>query len=128
MAPQGHPLIIWYNTLCPVCRLGINWQKQLLLPVDAHGDVIFRDINDDPQALLAFGADLDAIRKRLHATPPDGKLLVGIDVVIALMQKSPTLRWLAYLIALPGLRMLAGLAYDGFAEVLYAWNRRKGHW
>jgi predicted DCC family thiol-disulfide oxidoreductase YuxK len=25
-------------------------------------------------------------------------------------------------------RPLARIAYDRFADLLYAWNRRKGHW
>lgn len=121
-------MTVWYNTLCPVCRTGVDWQKRLLLGALTRGDLVFKDINDDHQALASFGADLEAIRKRLHATTFDHQLLVGIDVVIAVMRKSSTQRWLAHLIALPGLRMLAGLAYDGFADVLYAWNRRKGRW
>jgi predicted DCC family thiol-disulfide oxidoreductase YuxK len=29
---------------------------------------------------------------------------------------------------LPVVRSIARVAYDRFADLLYAWNRRKGHW
>jgi predicted DCC family thiol-disulfide oxidoreductase YuxK len=29
---------------------------------------------------------------------------------------------------LPVIRSLARFGYDRFADLLYAWNRRKGHW
>jgi alpha-ketoglutarate-dependent 2,4-dichlorophenoxyacetate dioxygenase len=36
--------------------------------------------------------------------------------------------WLARLVGLPPVRPIARVAYDRFADLLYAWNRRKGHW
>ena len=36
--------------------------------------------------------------------------------------------WLARLFGLPVIRQIARVVYDRFADVLYAWNRRKGHW
>jgi predicted DCC family thiol-disulfide oxidoreductase YuxK len=29
---------------------------------------------------------------------------------------------------LPVIRPIAHVVYDRFADLLYAWNRRKGHW
>jgi predicted DCC family thiol-disulfide oxidoreductase YuxK len=29
---------------------------------------------------------------------------------------------------LPGIHQISSFGYDRFADLLYAWNRRKGHW
>ncbi|WP_189341278.1 MULTISPECIES: DCC1-like thiol-disulfide oxidoreductase family protein [unclassified Mesorhizobium] len=121
-------LTVWYNTRCPVCDAGINHQKRRLIEAVKAGRVEFRDINFEPEALSAFGASLEDIRRRLHATDGEGRLLVGADVAIAVWRLTPGEGWLASLfgnvIALP----LTRFAYDRFADLLYAWNRRKRRW
>ncbi|AZO74330.1 MAG: DUF393 domain-containing protein [Mesorhizobium sp.] len=121
-------LTVWYNTRCPVCDAGISRQKRRLIEAVKAGRIEFRDINFEPSALSAFGASLEDIRRRLHATDAGGRLLVGADVAIAVWRMTPGESWLAALlgnsIALP----LTRFAYDRFADLLYAWNRRKGRW
>ena len=121
-------LTVWYNTRCPVCDAGINRQRRRLIEAVKAGRVAFRDINFEPEALSAFGASLEDIRRRLHATDSEGRLLVGADVAIAVWRLTPGEGWLASLfgnvIALP----LTRIAYDRFADLLYSWNRRKGRW
>ena len=36
--------------------------------------------------------------------------------------------WLGRLAGLAVIRPIARMVYDLFADALYAWNRRKGHW
>ncbi|AZO39562.1 MAG: DUF393 domain-containing protein [Mesorhizobium sp.] len=121
-------LTVWYNTRCPVCDAGISRQKRRLIEAVKAGRVAFRDINFEPEALSAFGASLEDIRRRLHATDSEGRLLVGADVAIAVWRLTPGEGWLATLfgnaVALP----LTCIAYDRFADLLYAWNRRQGRW
>ena len=121
-------LTVWYNTRCPVCDAGIDRQKRRLIEAVKAGRIEFRDINFEPEALAVYGASLEDIRRRLHATDADGRLLVGADVAIAVWRATPGEGWLASLfgnaVALPVTR----LAYDRFADLLYAWNRRKGRW
>src|SRR5712692_10362779 len=90
--------------------------------------IAFRDINLEPQALAAHGASLEDVRRRLHATDEAGRLLVGADVAIAVWRVTPGERWLAALLGNPVVRPVTRLVYDRFADLLYAWNRRKGHW
>ena len=121
-------LTVWYNTKCPVCDAGIGAQRNRLIAAVRAGEIEFRDINAEPDALAARGASLDDIRRRLHATDAAGRLITGADVVIALWRLTPGQRWRAALfgnrLALPVTR----LAYDRFADLLFAWNRRKGRW
>jgi predicted DCC family thiol-disulfide oxidoreductase YuxK len=92
------------------------------------GRVAFRDINLEPEALVAHGASLEDIRRKLHATDPDGRLLVGADVAIAAWRATPGDGWLASLFGNAAMRPVTRIAYDSFADLLYAWNRRKGRW
>ena len=121
-------LTVWYNTSCPVCNGGIDRQRNRLLAAVRAGAVEFRDINEQPDALARYGATLDDIRRRLHATDEAGSLIVGADVAVALWRMTPGEGWLAALfgnrVTLPFTRFF----YDRFADLLFAWNRRNGRW
>ena len=121
-------LTVWYNTRCPVCDAGISRQKRRLIDAVKAGRIEFRDINFEPDALAAYGASLEDIRRRLHATNADGRLLVGADVAVAVWRATPGEGWLASLFGNAAMRPLTHFAYDRFADLLYAWNRRRGRW
>ena len=121
-------LIVWYNTRCPVCNGGIDWQRNKLLAAVRAGRISFKDINDEPDALALYGASLDDVRRRLHATDEAGRLIVGADVAIAIWLLTPGEGWIAALFGNRLMLPLTRFAYDRFADVLFAWNRWKGHW
>lgn len=122
------PLTVWYNTKCPVCNGGIDWQRNRLVRAAREGAIVFRDINETPEALAPFGADVNDVRRRLHAVDADGKLHVGADCAIEIWRRTPGDQWLATLVGAPVIRPVARLAYDRFADLLFAWNRWMGHW
>ncbi|MFK4489517.1 putative DCC family thiol-disulfide oxidoreductase YuxK [Bradyrhizobium sp. USDA 336] len=118
-----HTLPSTTTPAAPSATPGIDWQRNKLVALVRAGTVEFRDINEQPDALAHFGASLDDIRRRLHATDEDGRLVVGADVAIALWRLTPGVGWLAALfgnrVALP----VTQFAYDRFADLLFAWNR-----
>jgi predicted DCC family thiol-disulfide oxidoreductase YuxK len=121
-------LTVWYNTRCPVCNGGIDWQRNKLLAAVRAGHISFEDINEQPDALAGFGASLDDVRRRLHATDEEGRLIVGADVAIAIWLLTPGASWLAALFGNRLMLPLTRFAYDRFADVLFAWNKRNGRW
>ncbi len=124
-----HPkLTVWYNTKCPVCDRGIDFQKNRLVKAARAGAIEFCDINLEPDALSGYGASLEDIRRRLHATTEDGQLHVGADCAIEIWRRTPGDAWLAAILGTPVLRHITRFCYDRFADGLYAWNRRKRHW
>jgi predicted DCC family thiol-disulfide oxidoreductase YuxK len=125
MSPQ---LTVWYNTKCPVCNAGIDWQRSRLIRAARAGVIEFRDINLEPDALSRFGAGLEDVRRRLHAVDANGGLHVGADCAIAIWRATPGDEWLGRLLGLPVVHQIACVAYDRFADLLYAWNRRMAHW
>jgi predicted DCC family thiol-disulfide oxidoreductase YuxK len=120
-------LTIYYNTRCPVCDAGISAQRNRLIALVKSGAVEFRDINLEPDALAAHGADIEAVRKWLHGLD-DGRLLVGADVALALWRLTPGQGWLASLFGNPVVLPFTRFGYNRFADVLYAWNRWRGSW
>ena len=121
-------LTVWYNTKCPVCNAGINWQRNRLLRATRSGEVEFRDINIEPDALSRFGARLNDVRRRLHAVDAGGRFYVGMDAAIEIWLRTPGDARLGRIVGLPVIRQLAGFGYDLFADLLYTWNRFKGRW
>jgi predicted DCC family thiol-disulfide oxidoreductase YuxK len=121
-------LTVWYNTKCPVCNAGIDWQRSRLVRAARSGAIEFRDINLEPDALSRFGADVNDVRRRLHAVDADGGPHFGIDCAIEIWRRTPGDGWLAGIVRLPVIRQIAGFGYDRFADVLFAWNRRAGRW
>lgn len=121
-------LTVWYNTLCPVCDAGIGRQKRRLVEAVKAGRIQFRDINAEPHVLKSYDASLEDIRRKLHATDADGRLLVGADVAVAIWRATPGEGWLAKLFGNRLTLPLTRFAYDRFADLLYAWNRRSGRW
>jgi predicted DCC family thiol-disulfide oxidoreductase YuxK len=121
-------LTVWYNTKCPVCNAGIEWQHSRLVRAARAGLIDFRDINLDPDALSRFGATIEDVRRRLHAVDAGGRLHVGADCAIAVWLTTPGTVWLGRVLGLPVIHQATRIAYDRFADLLYAWNRWKGHW
>jgi predicted DCC family thiol-disulfide oxidoreductase YuxK len=121
-------LTVWYNIKCPVCDAGIDWQRNRLPAAVRAGTVEFRDINEEPDALARYGVSLDDIRRRLHATDEEGRLVVGADVAIALWRMTPGEGWLAQLTGNRLMLPVTRFVYDRFADLLFAWNKRNGRW
>jgi predicted DCC family thiol-disulfide oxidoreductase YuxK len=121
-------LTVWYNTKCPVCDGGINWQKNRLVRAVRADAIEFRDINLEPAALARFGADIEDVRRKLYGLDAEGRLYIGADCAIEIWRRTPRDAWMARLVGLPGIRQIARFSYDRIASLLYAWNRRKGHW
>lgn len=107
---------VLYNARCPVCRAEIDHYREY---AGAKGlPIAFHDLNQDDLASWGIGAD--AAAKRLHVRK-DGRVLSGVAAFIALWREMPRYRWLARIVALPGLRQIAGVIYERIlAPRLYA--------
>jgi predicted DCC family thiol-disulfide oxidoreductase YuxK len=121
-------LTVWYNTKCPVCDYGISRQRRRLAQAAASGGVEFRDINLEPDALAGFGASLEDVRRRLHGVDGLGRYYVGADCAREIWLRAPDDAWLGRILKLSPIAVLARVLYDGFATLLYQWNRRQRHW
>lgn len=119
---------VFYNSACPVCRAGMDEQRDAFDKAGVADDATFVDMTDAPDALAVDGLTLDDVRRHFYVRDRDGKLHRGAAAAAVLWRMTPRRRWLGWLISQPGMRVLARVFYDWFADRLYNWNRRKGRW
>ncbi len=117
----------FYNAACPVCSAGVAHIRRLTGERDG-GEFQWLDITRQPDALAAYGADLEAVKKRLHVIDRKGALQVGIPAFAALWDEIPRYRVFARLVRLPVVRSIAAALYELLAALLYAWNKRRERW
>lgn len=110
---------VLYNHACPVCRAEITHYarhaSETGLPI-AFEDLAAAD-------LAHWGVSADQAARRLHVLHR-GQVLAGVPAFLVLWQEMPRYRWLARIVALPGIRQLATLVYEGvLAPGLYRAHR-----
>ena len=115
---------VYYNSACPVCRTGVEWQQGQTFACEIE----WIDVHGAPDTVAQIDTDLQSVRERLHVRDAQGRILVGADAVAFVMGQTPGQRWLARLAAMPLIRPALRWAYDAFARMLYRWNRGKGRW
>ncbi|MBP6057690.1 MAG: DUF393 domain-containing protein [Nitrosomonas sp.] len=121
------PTKVYYNSACPVCNAGIKDQRQRMEKCGVN-DIEWVDVHNNPDTVSEVNNSLEQVRERLHVKDDHGELAVGIDAFICLWQQTPGQRWLATLFQWSVIRPIARLAYNGFAKLLYRWNRILKHW
>ncbi|MQX36684.1 thiol-disulfide oxidoreductase DCC family protein [Roseospira navarrensis] len=124
--PTGTGLTTYYNGSCPICRTEIEHYQG----VDDRNDVGlgWHDVSQGSGGLAIFGIEGEAATRRLYAIDGKGRLHAGVDAFIQVWQRLPGYRWLGRLVALPGIRQIAGGIYEGvLAPLLFRWNRWRRH-
>ncbi len=60
----GKPSVeVFYNSACPVCRAGMDEQRDALEKAGIGGDALFTDMTAAPDALADAGLTLDDVRR-----------------------------------------------------------------
>jgi predicted DCC family thiol-disulfide oxidoreductase YuxK len=117
---------VYYNSACPVCNAGIEYQQQRL--GDSSDAIEWIDVHSRNEAVCDLNQDLEAVRERLHVVDEEGELHVGADAFAELWSKTPGQSAWARVARVPGLRPVWRALYNGFAALLYRWNRINRHW
>lgn len=121
------PSKVYYNSACPVCDAGIKEQRKRMQDCGVN-NIEWVDVHNNPDSVSEIKSSLEQVRERLYVKDDKGQLNIGIDAFIQLWQQTPNQRWLARLFQLPVIRSLARVAYNGFAWLLYRWNRILKRW
>jgi predicted DCC family thiol-disulfide oxidoreductase YuxK len=117
---------VYYNSACPVCNAGIKYQQRKL--GDASAEIDWIDVHSRHEAACDVNPDLEFVRERLHVVDEAGGLHVGSDAFAELWSQTPGQGVLARIARMPGLRTLWRWLYNGFAALLYRWNRINRRW
>ena len=117
---------VYFNSACPVCDAGIKYQQRKLEGVAEEVEWI--DVHCANEAAADVASDIEFVRERLHVVGEDGTVHVGSEAFAELWSRTQGQRVLSRLVRSPGLRSLSGWLYNGFARVLYWWNRKNQRW
>ena len=117
---------VYYNSACPVCDAGIRYQRRKL--EERADGVDWIDVHADNDAASKVASSLEAVRERLHVVDEGGSIHVGSDAFAELWNETPGQQWLGRFARAPCIRSLSRWTYNGFARVLYWWNRACGRW
>ena len=118
---------VYYNSACPVCKAGIEKQRAMMERCGVD-DVEWVDVHTRPEMADETPSSLEQVRERLHVRDDCGQIRIGADAFIFLWLKTPRLRWLGRFAQLPVIRQVFQWCYNGFARLLYRWNRSLKHW
>ncbi|RQS31720.1 DUF393 domain-containing protein [Burkholderia sp. Bp8992] len=115
-------LVLYFDGRCPLCvaeirRLGAR---------DARHRLAFVDIAEPGFDPAPLGVDLPALNRELHARLPDGRMLTGVDSIMAAHALAGR-RWLVWLLRVPAMRAALAPLYRRFARNRYAVSRWLGY-
>lgn len=105
-------IYIYYDGHCPVCsrtmeRYGRKASEQ---------SFVFVDTTQPGFSPQEEGLDPEAVQKNLHLKQQDGRIVQGLDGLIALWERLPGHVWKARLVCLPGIYGLSWIAYRLFSR------------
>ena len=107
---------VFYDGDCPLCTVVARWY----LTATGADNLEFVNIASPGFDATAHSLDPLAVQRVIHALTPGGKVVCGLDALIAIWSELPDYRWRARLARLPGIHFLLAAGYR-----LVAANR---HW
>ena len=107
--------IVFYDGGCPLCRREIAHYQR----IDKAQRILWADIQQQPDMLLAHGLTWEQAMKRIHVRDSNGLMVSGAAAFAALWRHIPRYRSLAFLIALPGINWISERVYNVFARRRY---------
>jgi uncharacterized protein (TIGR01777 family) len=121
--PDTGSTMALYNEDCSICAKEIN--HYCVLAEKSQACVRFVRIGETSETLRAFGLTDREARRRLFVLDRRGQLRSGVEAFAAIWHEIPNYRPLAVAIALPGIKQLAFLLYEGvMVPILDVWNRQ----
>ncbi len=110
------PLKIFYDGSCSVC----SSEMHIYMRKEHGGRLDFLDISDPEFNPGEYGISLPDFMYQMHAIDRTGRIYRGPEAFAAIWQAFPSSAWyrfLARVVSLPGISILARAAYLGFARI-----------
>ena len=120
------PIELLYNGVCPVCRAGACDLERRAAIVNAG--LVLTDVAEDSAALARAGVTLDAVRLKLHAITPEGRVLAGMPAVALAWSVTPPFQLLGRLMRIAPFSWFGAGVYHIGAHLLWWWNRACRRW
>ncbi|MCA8000566.1 thiol-disulfide oxidoreductase DCC family protein [Burkholderia metallica] len=119
---SSRELVLYFDGRCPLCVAQIKRLKVR----DAQQRLAFVDIAEPGFDPAPLGIDLPALNREMHARLPDGRMLTGVDGILAAHALTGR-RWLARLLRVPVVRDALAPLYRCLARNRHAVSRRLGY-
>ena len=116
MDSYAFPLQDFYDGSCSICAA----EMELYRRREHGGRLIFVDVSRPDFDPAPYGIALGAFMHEMHAIDSQGRVYRGVEAFRAIWHAFPASTWYGFLgtlIALPGMNLLARLAYRGFARI-----------
>jgi len=98
---------VFYDGDCPLCTVVARWY----LTATGADNLEFVNIASPGFDATAHSLDPLAVQRVIHALTPGGKVVCGLDALIAIWSELPDYRWRARLTRLPGIHFLLSVGY-----------------
>ncbi|WP_175835035.1 thiol-disulfide oxidoreductase DCC family protein [Burkholderia anthina] len=115
-------LVLYFDGRCPLCAAEIR----RLGAQDTRHRLAFVDIAEPGFDPAPLGVDLCALNRELHARLPDGRMLTGMDSIVAAYTLVGR-RGLVWLLRAPAVRDVFASLYRRLARNRYVVSRWLGH-
>lgn len=106
------PAVLVYDGACPACRAAVDWIRARSGP----GAFEFLSCHDPCLPARFPGLDREACLDAARLVLPGGAVLSGADALPEVARRLRRVGWIAPLLAAPGIRSVARLAYRAFAR------------
>src|SRR5690349_14596180 len=108
----------FYDGACPICSHEVGYARRR----DRDERVEWIDISRPTFNAPAFGLDPAKVNEALHVRGSDGKIYVGVDAAIQIMQAvrhSFLMKVVLFILKIPGMMPIARTYYRWFARNRY---------
>lgn len=117
-SPAPVPAVVFFDGGCPLCAREIGLYQRMLVKHDIS-DLSFVDLCDakvSQPMLSAVGVTHDRAMARMHALDSHGNVQSGARAFITMWEKLPYWKWLAKIVAMPGVTPAVEGAYGFWAQ------------
>jgi len=110
---------VLFNDSCKICSKEISHYKSL-----KPDQIMWVDINDITLSTKMSGKSHRELLRRLHVIK-DGSIYSGVRAFVIMWDKIPKYRWIAKLVATPGVYHISIVIYEIIAFALFLKNRHQ---
>jgi uncharacterized protein (TIGR01777 family) len=115
---------IYYNGECPICRT--EMEHYAAVCATSRPELRFIDSTQQSNEFANCGLRREHLERRVYVKDGEGRILSGMQALIALWSRMPGYGWLATTFSLPLLRPTSAAIYDHLvAPTLARWARTR---
>ena len=103
---------VFYDGKCGLCSKEINHYRKIA----PDGIFDWQDITVNAELLNSQGVTLSEGLKYLHVQDSSGSMHIGVDAFILIWKQLARWKWLAWIVSLPIIKVLASFLYKCFAN------------